>query len=70
MLEELRLYPRLPGMRTEGRSTGRRASTDSATAYQGLSTSFADRPARASTGARAPIHSTERARTEGMEVVD
>jgi hypothetical protein len=69
MLEELRLYPRPPGMRTERRSTGPRAKTDTATADQGLSTSFADGPARASTGARDPIHSTWRARTKGEEVV-
>jgi hypothetical protein len=70
MLEELRLYPRPPGMRAERRSTGRRARTDSATADQGLSTSFADRLARASTGALEPIHRTPRVRMEGMEVVD
>ena len=70
MLEELRLYPRPPGMRTERRSTDRRARTDSATADQGLSTSFADGPAPACTGARDPIHSTARVRAGGMEVVD
>jgi hypothetical protein len=70
MLEELRLYPRPPGMRTVGRSTGPRAKTDPATADQGLSTSFADRPARGSTGARDPIHSTARAQARGKEVVD
>jgi hypothetical protein len=70
MLEELRLYPWPPGMRTERRSTVSRAKTDSATADQRLSTSFADRPAPACTGARDPIHSTPRVRAEEMEVVD
>jgi hypothetical protein len=70
MLEELRLYPRSPGMRTEGRSTGRRAKTDPATADPGLSTSFADRPARGSTSARDPIHSSSPAQAKGKEVVD
>jgi len=70
MLEELRLYPRPPGLRSEGRGMGARATTDPATADQGLSTSFADRPARGSTGASNPIHSSAHAPARGKEVVD
>jgi hypothetical protein len=70
MLEELRLYPRPPGMRTVGRSTGPRAKTDPAMAGQKLSTGFADGPAGGSTGPRDPIHSTVRAPARGKEVVD
>jgi hypothetical protein len=70
MLEELRLYPRPPGMRTVGRSTGSRAKIDPATSDPKLSTGFADRPAHGSTGGRDPIHSTTRAQARGKEVVD
>jgi hypothetical protein len=70
MLEELRLYPRPPDVRSEGRSMGFRALTDPATADHGLSTSYADRPARGSTGANDPIHSTAHAPARGKEVVD
>ena len=57
MLEELRLYPRPPATRTEGRMAGDRAAGDPGVAGHSLSTGYADRVRLGSTDVCGPIHS-------------